>query len=116
MNDRARRTELAQFLRTRRERIAPQVIGWSKGTRRRTPGLRREELAQLAGVGTTWYTWLEQGRAIRVSEHVLESLARALQLDADERTHLFILARGQVPADPFPLTPAIDPALQLVLD
>src|SRR5215510_11791104 len=116
MNDQARRAELAQFLRTRRDRIAPQAIGLPGGTRRRTPGLRREELAQLAGVGATWYTWLEQGRAIRVSEQVVESLARTLQLDADERTHLFILARGQLPADPFPLTPTIDPALQLILD
>src|SRR5262249_10750071 len=111
-----RGVDVALFRRTRRERIAPQQVGIPAGTRRRTPGLRREELAQLAGVGATWYTWLEQGRAIRVSEQVVESLARTLQLDADERTHLFILARGQLPADPFPLTPTIDPALQLILD
>jgi hypothetical protein len=70
----------------------------------------------LAGVGTTWYTWLEQGRAIIVSRQVLESLARVLQLDADERTHLFILAREHLPADPLPLTLTIDPALQLIVD
>src|SRR5260370_10756053 len=87
------------FLRTRRERISPQHVGLPPGTRRRTPGLRREELALLAGVGATWYTWLEQGRAITVSGQVLESLARVLQLDADEPTHLFILAREQLPAD-----------------
>ena len=116
MNEKARRAELAQFLRTRRERVSPQQVGLPPGTRRRTPGLRREELALLAGVGATWYTWLEQGRAITVSGQVLESLARVLQLDADERTHLFILARQQLPADPLPLTQTIDPALQLILD
>jgi transcriptional regulator with XRE-family HTH domain len=116
MNEKARRAELAQFLRTRRERIAPRQVGLPPGTRRRTPGLRREELALLAGVGATWYTWLEQGRAITASGQVLESLARVLQLDADERTHLFILARQQLPADPLPLTQTIDPALQLILD
>jgi transcriptional regulator with XRE-family HTH domain len=104
MHDKERRAALAQFLRTRRERITPQQVGLPKGQRRRTKGLRREELALLAGVGATWYTWLEQGRAISVSGQVLESLARVLQLDADERAHLFILARGQVPADPLPLT------------
>jgi hypothetical protein len=71
MNEKERRTELAQFLRTRRERIVPQQVGLPPGTRRRTPGLRREELALLAGVGATWYTWLEQGRAITVSGQVL---------------------------------------------
>jgi transcriptional regulator with XRE-family HTH domain len=116
MNEKARRAELAQFLRTRRERIAPRQVGLPPGTRRRTPGLRREELALLAGVGATWYTWLEQGRAITASGQVLESLARVLQLDADERAHLFILARQQLPADPLPLTQSIDPALQLILD
>src|SRR5260370_30160517 len=116
MNEKERRTELAQFLRTRRERIVPQQVGLTPGTRCRTPGLRREELALLAGVGATWYTWLEQGRAITVSGQVLESLARVLQLDADERTHLFILAREQLPADPLPLTQTVDSALQLILD
>ncbi|MGZ3667592.1 MAG: helix-turn-helix transcriptional regulator [Ktedonobacterales bacterium] len=116
MNEKERREELAQFLRTRRERITPQQAGLPSGARRRTPGLRREELAQLAGVGATWYTWLEQGRAISVSGQVLESLARTLQLDADERAHLFILARQQLPADSLPLTQSIDPALQLILD
>ncbi|WP_242527216.1 helix-turn-helix transcriptional regulator [Ktedonosporobacter rubrisoli] len=116
MSEKERREELAKFLRTRRERITPQQAGFPAGLRRRTPGLRREELAQLAGVGATWYTWLEQGRAISVSAQVLESLARALQLDADERAHLFILARQQVPADPFPLTQTIDADLQLILD
>src|SRR5581483_9703833 len=98
-----------QFLRSRRERISPEQVGLPMGTRRRTPGLRREELAQLAGVGATWYTWLDQGRAITVSGQVLESLARVLQLNADERAYLFILARQHLPADPPPVTHNIDP-------
>ena len=116
MNEQERRSELARFLRTRRERISPSQFGFPERKRRRTPGLRREELALLAGVGTTWYTWLEQGRAITVSAPVLESLSQALQLDADERAHLFILAREQLPATPFPATETVDPALQLILD
>jgi transcriptional regulator with XRE-family HTH domain len=88
----ARRTELAAFLRTRRERIRPEDVGLPPGTRRRTAGLRREELAQLAGVGVTWYTWLEQGRPINVSVQVLEAVSRTLMLDATERAHLFRLA------------------------
>src|ERR1700690_4346790 len=85
----ARRTELAAFLRTRRERISPEDVGLPVGTRRRTAGLRREELAQLAGVGVTWYTWLEQGRPINASVQVLDALATTLRLDATERTPLF---------------------------
>ena len=88
----ARRTELAAFLRSRRERIAPEDVGLPPGTRRRTAGLRREELAQLAGVGVTWYTWLEQGRPINVSVQVLDAVARTLKLDPTERAHLFRLA------------------------
>jgi transcriptional regulator with XRE-family HTH domain len=88
----ARRTELASFLRTRRERISPEDVGLASGARRRTAGLRREELAQLAGVGVTWYTWLEQGRPIHASVQVLDAVARTLKLDPTERAHLFRLA------------------------
>jgi transcriptional regulator with XRE-family HTH domain len=88
----ARRTELAAFLRSRRERISPEDVGLPVGSRRRTAGLRREELAQLAGVGVTWYTWLEQGRPINASVQVLDAIARTLRLDATERGHLFRLA------------------------
>jgi transcriptional regulator with XRE-family HTH domain len=87
-----RRTELAAFLRTRRERISPEDVGLPPGSRRRTAGLRREELAQLAGVGVTWYTWLEQGRPINASVQVLDAIGRTLKLDATERAHLFRLA------------------------
>jgi transcriptional regulator with XRE-family HTH domain len=90
--DELRRRELADFLRSRRERIAPQQVGVTFSGRRRTPGLRREEVAQLSGVGVTWYTWLEQGRDINVSEQVLTAIARTLMLDRDERSHLFTLA------------------------
>ncbi|HEY6424958.1 MAG TPA: helix-turn-helix transcriptional regulator [Pseudonocardiaceae bacterium] len=90
--DRLRRRELAGFLRSRRERLAPDQLGLPNGGRRRTPGLRREEVAQLAGVGVTWYTWLEQGRDINASTEVLEAIARTLLLDRHERMHLFTLA------------------------
>ncbi|HEX4789921.1 MAG TPA: helix-turn-helix transcriptional regulator [Actinospica sp.] len=89
----ARRTELAEFLRSRRERITPELAGLPPAPRRRTPGLRREEVAQLAGVGITWYTWLEQGRPINASTQVLDALARTLQLDGAEHQHLYTLAR-----------------------
>ncbi|MFL6122846.1 helix-turn-helix transcriptional regulator [Actinophytocola sp.] len=92
-----RRRELAEFLRSRRERITPEQVGLPHAGRRRTPGLRREEVAQLAGVGVTWYTWLEQGRDIKVSEHVLEAIARTLRLDPHERVHLFTLAGAPEP-------------------
>src|SRR5690242_11666814 len=88
----ARRTELAAFLRARRERINPEDVGLPPGTRRRTAGLRREELAQLAGVGVTWYTWLEQGRPINASVQVLSAVAQTLKLDQAEREHLYRLA------------------------
>jgi transcriptional regulator with XRE-family HTH domain len=87
-----RRRELGAFVRSRRERVTPEQVGLPPSRRRRTPGLRREEVAQLAGVGVTWYTWLEQGRDINPSPQVLEAIARTLQFDSHERTHLFTLA------------------------
>jgi transcriptional regulator with XRE-family HTH domain len=97
----SRASELANFLRVLRERITPEDAGFVRG-RRRTRGLRREEIAQLAGVSVTWYTWLEQARPIRVSEATLESLSHALQLSRAERSHLFMLGLGRQPADPAP--------------
>ncbi|TIS55400.1 helix-turn-helix transcriptional regulator [Mesorhizobium sp.] len=93
----SRRRELGAFLRSRRERLSPQAAGIAAGARRRTPGLRREEVAMIAGVGTTWYTWLEQGRDVRPSVEVLTALCEALRLDAAEKRHLFILAGRQQP-------------------
>jgi len=90
----ARRAELGQFLRARRAQLSPEELGLPPGARRRTPGLRREEVAMLAGVGFTWYTWLEQGRSINVSSHVLDSLARTLRLDSTGRWHLYQLAEA----------------------
>ncbi|MGW6503517.1 helix-turn-helix transcriptional regulator [Nonomuraea angiospora] len=96
----AKRIDLSAFLRTRRERITPEMVDLAPGPRRRTPGLRREEVAQLAGVGVTWYTWLEQGRPINASTQVLDAIARTLRLDAAERQHLYRLAgQAQTPAD-----------------
>ena len=92
-----RREEFAAFLRTRRARLTPTDVGLPEGTRRRVAGLRREEVAQLAGVGLTWYTWLEQGRPIAASEQVLAAIARALRLTDDERDHLFALAGVPIP-------------------
>ncbi|UQN29637.1 helix-turn-helix transcriptional regulator [Brachybacterium kimchii] len=93
------RAELAGFLRSRRERLTPDRVGLPPGGRRRTPGLRREEVAMLSGIGVTWYTWLEQGRDITPSVQVLDALARALLLDPDERAHLHLLATGSRPDD-----------------
>lgn len=95
-----RRRELGAYLRSRRERLSPDDVGLAPGFRRRTPGLRREEVAILAGVGTTWYTWLEQGRDVRPSAEVLAALGEALRLDPAERRHLFILARRPPPDRP----------------
>ncbi|WP_413799247.1 helix-turn-helix transcriptional regulator [Streptomyces iranensis] len=91
-NTRRRRPELAAFLRSRRARVTPADVGMAPGLRRRTPGLRREEVAQLSGVGVTWYTWLEQGRPINASVQVLDAVARTLRLDQTEREHLYHLA------------------------
>jgi transcriptional regulator with XRE-family HTH domain len=97
-----RRGELAAFLRNRRERVTPAEVGLAPGPRRRTPGLRREEVAQLAGVGVTWFTWLEQGRPINASVQVLDAIARVLRLGPAERWHLYRLA--EVPGVPVPRT------------
>lgn len=91
----ARRTELGRFLRAQRARITPVDAGLAEGSasgRRRTPGLRREEVAQLSGVGVTWYTWLEQGRDISPSAQVVDALARTLLLNPDQHRHLRELA------------------------
>jgi transcriptional regulator with XRE-family HTH domain len=109
------RAELSDFLKSRRARISPATVGRQIGQRRRTPGLRREEVADLAGVGLTWYTWLEQGRDIRVSPQVLAAISRALQLEPAERTHLFRLA-GQAPPAPEPVADSLSPRLRRVLD
>lgn len=97
-----RATELGDFLRTRRERLDPAAVGIPRGTNRRTPGLRREEVAVLAGLGVSWLTRLEQGRANRVSAEVLGGLATALRLSSTERAHLFSLAGVALAAEAMP--------------
>jgi transcriptional regulator with XRE-family HTH domain len=115
-NEKHRYKELADFLKTRRAKILPSQVGLSSATRRRTPGLRREEVAQLAGVGITWYTWLEQGRVIHVSTQVIESLSKVLLLDKQERNHLYLLANQPLPTDIPGYQGTVSPILQHVLD
>ncbi|WP_407426728.1 helix-turn-helix transcriptional regulator [Arcticibacter sp.] len=87
------RKSLGEFLRSRRERLTPEEVGLTSYGQRRTSGLRREEVALLAHIGTSWYTSLEQGRSVNPSEDVLNNIAKALQLTEDERSHLHLLAR-----------------------
>jgi transcriptional regulator with XRE-family HTH domain len=94
-----RRAALGAFLRSRRERLTPSDVGLTGGPRRRTPGLRREEIALLSGVSVSWYSWLEQGRPISASAQVLDALTTALRLTAAERRHVFDLA-GETVAGP----------------
>jgi transcriptional regulator with XRE-family HTH domain len=93
------RGELGDFIRAQREKLRPEAFGLAPG-RRRTPGLRREEIAQLAGVSTTWYTWMEQGRDVSMSANALSRLARVMRLNAAERAYLFDLAARRDPQAP----------------
>ncbi len=113
--DAANRNELAKFLRARRESLAPELLGFARGRRRRTPGLRREEVTSLAFVGLTWYTWLEQGRDIRMSSDSLKRIAKALQLSAADTQYVLSLA-GHIEPAPDPASPQIDAVVQRVLD
>jgi transcriptional regulator with XRE-family HTH domain len=92
-----RRRELGAYLRSRRERLTPADVGLAPGLRRRTPGLRREEVALLADIGITWYTWLEQGRDVKPSAELLTAIGAALRLDTAEKRHLFLLAGRPTP-------------------
>jgi transcriptional regulator with XRE-family HTH domain len=114
--DEIRRRELGDFLRTRRARISAVEVGLPAAARRRTPGLRREEVAQLAGMSVTWYTWLEQARPISVSAETLDSLARVLRLDGIERVQLFQLALREPMLDAKLKTQRISPLLKQMLD
>ncbi|MEV4615204.1 helix-turn-helix transcriptional regulator [Kitasatospora sp. NPDC049258] len=99
--------ELSQFLRSRRAKLSPGELGLDLSRRRRTPGLRREEVAVLAGVGTSWYTWLEQGRDINVSTEVVQAISRALRLSPAEEAYFFRLTGLNHPSQP-----ATAPAVQ----
>jgi transcriptional regulator with XRE-family HTH domain len=96
LQDAARRRELGDFIRAQRERMMPEA-GTMAARRRRTPGLRREEVAQLAGLSTTWYTWIEQGRDVSVSPHALARMANTLRLDRAQRAYMFELAGKRDP-------------------
>ncbi|MFI9582130.1 helix-turn-helix transcriptional regulator [Streptomyces sp. NPDC052236] len=112
-----RRPELAGFLRSRRARVTPADVGMPPGLRRRTPGLRREEVAQLSGVGVTWYTWLEQGRPINASAQVLDAVARTLRLDQPEREHLYHLAEVPYAQDHRQAdVESVSPEIQSIID
>ena len=111
-----RRREAGAFLRSRRDRLTPSDVGLPEGFRRRAPGLRREEVAMLAGVGTTWYAWLEQGRDVHPSGEVLSALAGALRLDATERRHLFVLHGEIVPEGRRAVAERVDGPLRRMLD
>lgn len=106
---------LGTFLRDRRTKLDPAAFGVSL-TRRRTPGLRREEVAQRANVSATWYTWLEQGRGGAPSADVLDRIARALMLTDVEREHLFLLGLGRPPEVRYQAAEGVTPRLQRVLD
>jgi transcriptional regulator with XRE-family HTH domain len=93
---------LGEFIRTHREQLTPADVGLPPGPRRRTPGLRREEVAQLCGVSPTWYTWIEQGRPVSASADALARIAVALRLSRAERAYLFELASQRDPAEPDP--------------
>ncbi len=110
-----RRSELSDFLRTRRAKIVPSDVGLVDGARRRTPGLRREEVALLANIGATWYTRLEQGQPINVSAEVLDGIARALRLTSEERRHLHLLA-GMAPTVVVPDEERVSELVRRVLD
>ena len=114
-NSRQRR-ELANFLKSRRDRLQPETVGLITSSRRRTPGLRREEVAMLAGISPEWYTWLEQARDIRPSQETLENISRALKLEPSEIEYLLLLAGYQPSIAIFAKNSVISPQLQRVLD
>lgn len=101
MSTASQRAKLSDFLRNCRARLMPADVGLPSAGWRRTPGLRREDVAALAGLSATWYTWLEQGRDVRASDRVLENLSRTLRLSPEERDYLFLLAQGR----PAPIRP-----------
>jgi transcriptional regulator with XRE-family HTH domain len=111
----SRENLLGTYLRDRRSKLDPTAFGFSQG-RRRTAGLRREEVAQRANISPTWYTWLEQGRGGAPSADVLDRIARALMLTDTEREHLFLLGLGRPPEVRYQNHEAVTPRLQRVLD
>lgn len=113
---RSTQQELGRLLRSRRERLLPEDVGLAPGLRRRTRGLRREEVALLANLSTTYYTFLEQGRNVRPSRQVLDALARALHLSGAEHALLCQLAHGAPPADEDPRAETLAPGVAALVD
>jgi transcriptional regulator with XRE-family HTH domain len=111
----SRENQLAVFLKSRRMRLDPAAFGFDSA-RRRTPGLRREEVAQRAHVSATWYTWLEQGRGGAPSADVLDRISRAMELTPAEREHLFLLARNRLPEVVYQEVACVTSQLQRVID
>src|ERR1700677_1385322 len=111
----AAETQLGAYLRDRRTRLDPAALGFPAG-RRRTPGLRREEVALRANISPTWYAWLEQGRGGGPSADVLDRISRALMLTDVEREHLFLLGLGRPPEVRYRKDEGVTPRLQRVLD
>ena len=111
----ATETRLGSYLKDRRAKLDPAAFGFP-ARQRRTPGLRREEVAQRANISPTWYTWLEQGRGGAPSAEVLERIARALMLTEVEREHLFLLGLGRPPQVRYRKDEGVTPRLQRVLD
>ena len=111
----ATETLLGAYLKDRRAKLDPAAFGFPP-ERRRTPGLRREEVAQRANISPTWYTWLEQGRGGAPSADVLDRIARALMLTDVEREHLFLLGLGRPPEVRYRKDEGVTPRLQRVLD
>jgi transcriptional regulator with XRE-family HTH domain len=116
MDEIEHRQALAAFLRTRRARLSPAEVGLPARSRRRTPGLRREEVAELADIGVSWYTLLEQGQDVHPSTSVLESIAQALRLTPAEEQHLFLLAGHTLPVKAPTEEEEVTPALRRVVD
>jgi transcriptional regulator with XRE-family HTH domain len=112
----AQRIQLSEFLKSCRARLQPTAVGLPQASRRRTPGLRREDVAALAGLSATWYTWLEQGRDVRASDRVLESLSRTLRMSPEERDYLFLLAQNRTPPLSRQAAEDVSPAVQRTLD
>lgn len=110
------KNELSEFLTRHRKKLTPVDVGLPSHGPRRTPGLRREEVAALAGVGLTWYTWFEQGRDIQVSEKFLLSVAYALKLDDAECSHLFLLAHKRPPPPEAHQLVSVTPLIQQLMD
>ncbi len=114
MDEKERRQRLADFLRSRRAKISPTQVGLPQDSRRRVMGLRREEVAELANISVTWYTWLEQARAIRVSSKTMLAIALALQLDHHDQEILFRLAG--CPPPPAPTTELVTTSMRQIID